>query len=106
MKPPKRVRVGPHRYRVRIDDSGALGDAGRAGQCSPSRLTITIDDEQEGSQLADTLLHELGHALLQSVGLEEEIEERACAALGPGLLALINDNPKLIEWLQALKEKT
>ena len=101
MKPPRHITVGPHRYKVVLDRTGALGDSGRSGQCSPSRLTITIDADQEPSQLADSILHEAaGHAPLQSLGLEEEIEERICGALGSGLLALIRDNPKLIDWMR------
>lgn len=57
-------------------------------------------------QLADTLMHELGHALLASVGLTDAQEERVCLALGPGLLALFTDNPDLHTYLISSKEPT
>lgn len=98
-KPPKHVDVGPHRYKVKVDRTGALGDAGRSGQCSPSRLTITLDDGQAGTQLADSLLHELTHALLQAADLDEEVEERVCSILGPGLLGLLRSNPDLVAYV-------
>lgn len=101
MKPPRHVHVGPHRYRITVDHTGALGDAGRAGQCSPSRLTITLSDGQTRTQLADSLLHELTHAMLQPVGIDEDIEERVCSTLGPALLHLLRNNPDLVNYLMA-----
>lgn len=89
-------------YRVRFDRSGALGDAGRVGQCSPSRLMLTIDRDQEGTQLADTLLHEITHALLEALDLDDDAAERICRVLGPGWLGVIRDNPGLIDWVRSL----
>lgn len=102
MKPPKHVDVGPHRYRVLVVNDGVLGDAGEAGHTTRTRLVIALDGEQPASLLADTLCHELGHALLAPVGLETEVEERVALALGPGLLALIRDNNRLIDWVRSL----
>lgn len=99
-KPPKWVRVGPHRYRVRMVDA-LLPDAGCDGLCSRDRLTIAVYADQARSQLADTLLHELTHAMLATAGLEKDAEEAIALTLGPGLLALIRDNPDLIEWVRS-----
>lgn len=101
MKPPKRVQVGPHSYRVSLLDA-ALPDAGCDGICSKDRLSIAVYSEQGSTKVGDTLCHELGHALLASVKLEEDVEESVCLALGPGLLGLIRDNPRLIEWVRSL----
>lgn len=99
MNPPLSVRVGPHEFRVVLVPDGVLDDAGRVGHCSPERLVVALDAGQRPSQLADTLLHELCHALLRTVDLESAEEERVCLALGPGLLGLVRDNPSLVAWL-------
>ena len=99
MNPPASVRVGPHTYRLVMVPDGVMDDAGRVGHCCPERLVIALDSGQRPSQLADTILHELVHALLRSVDLESAEEERVCLALGPGLLALVRDNPSLVAWL-------
>lgn len=99
MKPPATVAVGPHLYRVILDDDGLLGDNSQCGHTAAGRLVIALDGDQEPSQLADTLLHELGQALLPPAGLTAAIEERVCLTLGPALLALIRANPDLIAYL-------
>lgn len=101
MKPPRRVQVGPHSYRIALLDA-ALPDAGCDGICSKDRLQIALYAEQGATKVADTLLHELGHAVLATVKLEEDIEEAVCLALGPGLLQLIRDNPRLVDWVRSL----
>ena len=103
MKPPKRVQVGPHSYRVSLIDA-ALPDAGCDGICSKARLSISVYSEQGSTKLGDTLCHELTHAMLAQVKLEDDVEESICLALGPALLALVRDNPKLIEWLKGLPQ--
>lgn len=97
---PRTVRVGPHRYKIVVVPDGALDSAGQVGHCNSERLVIALSGDQEPSQLADTLLHELGHALLRTLQLSDEDNERVCLVLGPGLLGLVRDNPRLIAWLQ------
>ncbi len=102
MKPPASVLIGPHRYRVVVDDDGLLGDAGRCGHAARARLVIGLDGEQAPSALADTLVHEIGHALLVTAGLSETAEERVCLALGPGLLQVVRDNADLVRFLRTV----
>lgn len=99
MKPPRTVKVGPHTYRVRMIDDGVLSDAGRVGQCTAQSLTIAICKDQAPSQLRDTLLHELTHALLNQLDMDKDQEELVASTFGPGLLALIVDNPDLIRFV-------
>lgn len=96
---PAKIRVGPHTYRVVQVPHGILEGAGSDGTCNPRHLTIGLDDNQPRSQKADTLLHELIHALLATVKLDEDTEEQICLALAPGLLALLRDNPNLVTYL-------
>jgi len=97
--PPTTVAVGPHTYSVVLVPSGILKDANRAGQCNVQGLVIAVDAAQARSQVADTLLHEITHALLEVIDLDEDVEERVALAMGPGLLALLRDNPALVRWV-------
>jgi sorbitol-specific phosphotransferase system component IIA len=101
VKPPELLEVGPHVYRVVVVPDGVMDDVGRYGHASLDRLVIAVAADMPHSVLVDTLLHELGHALLASVGLTEAQEERVCLALGPGLLGLLRANPALVEFVTA-----
>lgn len=98
-KVPQHVIVGPHRYRIVMVPDGVLDDAGRHGQCSAHRLVIAVDQGQAPSQAADTILHELVHAMLATLDLSDEDEERVALALGPALLLLLRSNPDLVDYL-------
>lgn len=97
---PTTITVGPHTYKVVIVPGGILGDAGNAGHCAHHSLTIAIDDAQAPSQVADTLLHELVHAMLVTVDLGDD-EERVALILGPALLLLLRSNPDLVNYIMA-----
>lgn len=96
MKLPDTVTVGPHRYSIALVPDGILEGAGADGTCTPRRNVIALDGGQPPSQLADTLMHEVAHALLAVVKLEDDVEEALALALGPALVMLIRDNPELI----------
>lgn len=100
MKPPSSVKVGPHKYRIVVVPHGSLGDAGRGGQAQLDRLIIAIDGDQPRSLIADVICHELTHTLLQVTDFDDDVKERICLAFGPGLLALLRDNPRLIDYLK------
>jgi hypothetical protein len=95
---PESVIVGPHEYKVVMVPDGVLVDASQAGHCSPLRLVIAIDVGQEPSQMADTLLHELTHAMLATLDLGDD-EERVALVLGPALLSLLRANPGLVAYV-------
>lgn len=100
--PPKEVHLSPHTYRVVLVPDGVLDDTGRYGHASIQRLVVALDDGQPTTQMADTLLHELSHGMLASLGLDDELEERVALVLGPALLRLVFDNPELIDYLQSV----
>lgn len=100
---PDSILVGPHRYQIQLVPGGALGDAGQVGHCTPSRLSIAVCSDQKPTQLADTILHELTHAILTTGGLEPEVEERVALLMGPGLLQILRDNPTLVAYITGVK---
>ncbi len=108
MKPPSRVRVGPHTYRIvadkhEINRLSVEADEPHLGECDTKTLTIYVDPTQADTMLQDTVLHELLHALMDLVGacddVSREVEERLVRRLAPALLELLTRNPKLNEWL-------
>lgn len=102
---PTSVKVGPHDVAIVVVPNGVMGDGGAHGQCSISRLLIAIDGEIPPTLKGETVLHEIGHVLLASVGIpddSEELVERLALRFGVDVLALIRDNPELIRWIQSL----
>lgn len=104
MKPPRSLKVGPHKYKVTLVPDGILTDSGNDGTCTPQHLAIGLDATQPPSMLGDTLCHEITHAMLATVGLEAEVEERVALVFGPALYALICENPKLLRYLTSTQE--
>lgn len=98
VKLPETITSEPHTYRVVVVPDGVLEDAGRYGHTAVSRLIVAIDGDLPFTIEADTLWHEIGHIILSSLDLPEEVEERVCLALGPGLLHVLRSNPDLVAY--------
>lgn len=99
MRPPSRVTMGPHRWRIVVDVDERLIAEGCHGTCIPRRQLIVIDGALEGTAAAEVVLHELIHAALAGTTLEEDVEELvANAAAGP-LLHALRANPALVRFL-------
>ena len=66
---------------------------------------IEIVDNQSSQQQAETLIHELLHAIWATRGLPNRITEEACVTrLASGVATVIRDNPGLLHRLElALK---
>ena len=96
----RKVRVSPYTYAVY--DVPGLPDSGR---CHPDHESIQLASQQADNQKRDTLLHESIHAIIaqgMSASLKEldkMLEETLVSFLAPRLLALMRDNPRLVEYL-------
>ena len=102
MKPPKRIKVGPHRYKVVDDTTGLAANVALVrGSCHHEHLTIALDATLPHTVKAETLLHEVIHACLDGASLEDGTEETVCRTLGGSLLAALRDNPDLVRFLTA-----
>lgn len=109
MKPPTSVLVGPHRYKLTFNDSRVVrmsDDTDSSfGETDHKHATITIDPNQSPSMLRDTVLHEILHACMNLIGVQEdagvdrETEERIVLRLAPVLLQVVRQQ-RLVEWLQ------
>ena len=99
MNPPKRVRIGPHTFRVHVDVDGVMVDA--VGTSDTDSLTIALRGGMPHTTMADTLLHEITHAVLRPLKLDPDLEERVCMQIGSQLLDVLRSNPKLVEYVVA-----
>ncbi len=98
IEPPKKLVVGPSRFRVQEVD---LGDE-LLGITRAADLKILVAPHQHPFVRMDTVLHETLHACITAHGIDagdHDTEERLIRALTPALLALLRDNPKLVSYL-------
>lgn len=109
MKPPAHIQVGPIRYQVKTDKQAVDKECREQGSdavgfCTEHKQLILLDPDQGPDSMAETLLHEVLHAVVVLVGLsnewKESREERVVRRLAPALLDLIRRNPKLVAYLQ------
>lgn len=102
---PKSVRVGPHDVRFeRLNGEDAKRNY---GTFLPAELAINLQDKYaSGSQAADTILHEIIHAIFAVWSVDvKRGEEHIVSVLGTSLTQIIRDNPGLIAWLQETVKK-
>lgn len=99
MKPPSRIHVGPHVYRVLVEQR----DTDCYGETDIHRCTIRLSPKQCDSQLRETFLHEITHACLAACGLNvelgEEVDEKVATRLAPILLDVLRRCPRVVEFL-------
>lgn len=105
---PTLIVVGPKRYRVVVDANaiavaGQRERAGLDGHCDYAAQVITIEPNLGPDSMAEVLLHEVIHAVLEqaSSGLNADQQEAAAHALGNGLLDVLRRNPALTAYLVA-----
>lgn len=110
---PSTVTIGHLRYALRrdqayLDKEGVRAGHEYAGQSGPCRQLIAIAEELAPDYEAETVLHEILHQCLRSVGLDpdrdakagaEDVEERAVSGLSGPLLATLRANPDLVAYL-------
>lgn len=108
VSPPSSVAVGPFRYRVSLDSQEMLRmcrsqRTDLLGNCDQRSLTILVEPDQAAGQMADTMMHEVLHAVVDMVGLGSEWgsekEEAVVTRLSPALLDVLRRNPELVAYL-------
>lgn len=105
MKPPDAVLVAPRRWAVDLGDPGLM-DGTEDGVTDFDRDRIILKATLAKGSLRDVFLHELLHAIFDQLPTKRELaevrkdlEEDIVYALTPRLIALLRDNPKLVEYL-------
>ncbi|ATS93376.1 hypothetical protein HOS41_gp15 [Ralstonia phage DU_RP_I] len=78
---------------------------GDLGYCEPTKCKIEIENGQHPVEEADTVLHEVLHAVfyLMDIGLSAEEEEHVVRKVVTGLTQVFQDNPRLLAYLANAK---
>jgi hypothetical protein len=76
------------------------------GLCDNSRQLIYIEDYQTQVEEADTVLHEVIHAIRNMARLDipADLEEQMVATTATGLISVFHDNPEFAQWVTARRD--
>lgn len=109
MKLPDKVTIAGLRYEISTDadELARTGQKERAnlqGHCDRQKQRILLSTEMHDQSVAETIVHEVLHAITQIVGLADEwdtdTEESVVNRLAPPLAQTIANNPKLTAAIQ------
>ncbi len=102
--PFKRIKVVSTDYKVELLPQEECETYSVAGTChqTPQDPRIRVAKHKEPTALADTVLHEVMHAILRQQGRYYcKAEEEYVTALANGVITVLDDNPKLRKYLRA-----
>ena len=98
MKPPKVIYIGAADYEVRTRKTLDL-----LGETDNTNTEIMLKRDQSAACRRDTLLHEVMHAVVFLSGYGHDLkhadEERLVRTITPWILAVLRDNPELVDFL-------
>lgn len=96
---PPSLRIGPFDMAVEVKDK--INDDEDAGVYNHG-LSIELRSDQHNSAVfaLDTVLHEIGHGIYRTFGLNEASNEEAVVtAMATGWAMVLRDNPAFVNWL-------
>lgn len=101
-KLPGHVRVGPIDFGLEKWSSHAADAAHAFGQCSHQEFLIRVQENiPNRAKAADTLLHEIGHAIWWVYKLQDDDkEERTVSTMATAWTQVYRDNPWLLDWIR------
>ena len=102
MKPPSQIRILNRLWAVKYLDESIPDSHNAWGWCDPGSQTIFIFRNQKQDCLADTFLHEIIHAIYDSLGMNVAEEENTVHRIATGLCTVWRDNPATFKWWQSL----
>lgn len=103
----RRIKIGYKEYVLKfvkkIDDQDGQGECTTIWWSNHDHPTgtIRIKKGQAGVEKANTILHEIGHAIIasQSPKISDKLEEHIVNSFTNGLVAFIKDNPKFFSQI-------
>src|SRR3712207_3499875 len=107
---PSAIKVGPFRYRVLMDAQKLRASERKNGDAADSQmghvrhadLEIVIDPTVAPDQKAETLWHEVKHAIANLSAADGKFdEEQWIGRMSPMELAVLRENPVLVAFLTA-----
>lgn len=102
---PKTVRIGPMKYDIKmVGDLHLIDEEGDKRECSglhsPYLQLIQLNADNPNEYNLATLIHEITHGILESAGQKGEHPEPLVNAIAYGMLDLMRQNPRLIDYIQ------
>ena len=99
---PPRVKVAGWIYRIDSFSQNQSDNDNRLGHHHGTRQIIQVDTNFGVKVAAATLLHEILHAILYRFSWQPgDPQERIVECIEEGLVAVLLDNPDLMEWIRA-----
>lgn len=105
IRPPRRFTVLGQTFDVDLlpgDNVPGTWVPGQTGSCYYTLQRVALLAAQHPQQMRDTYLHEMLHALFVNGGLQHLMQcddEAMVSILTPHLLAMLRDNPRVVEFL-------
>ena len=102
VKIPQSIKVGYRDYKLEKWKQ-TIANAGDAhGQFFAKEGVIGYTEEEKGVSHANTILHELFHAIIYQwhIVLDDKMEEAVVNGLTNGLMTVFVDNPELMDYLK------
>ena len=98
---PTSVRIGHFDYRVEDWHPTQAALANRYGECDHMAKTIRVTRCHGDKKAAETLIHEVLHAIFTEWVIEDgDKEERIVTTLAGALCTAWRDNPEAFEWIR------
>ena len=98
---PSIIKVGYQDYTTILDTAEGIRRR-HSGETDFDKFTITVSAHVSKVELADTLIHEVLHAIFHSQGLNTPDEENLVTNLAHGLVDVFRRNPGLVFYLLSL----
>jgi hypothetical protein len=97
---PPAIRVGPHD--IRFATLGTADAKRNYGTFVPAEQEIQLQQKYvSGSMAAETVLHELLHAIFAVASVQaKQGEEHVVSVVATYLAQIVRDNPDFVTWLQ------
>ena len=100
-----KIKVLHRSYEVKPFDPHDIATNGHYGRTHHREQIIYLDMNAASTELADTLLHEVMHAVINCMGINaggDQDEENVVNSLSHGLTTVFHDNPKLLDEIKGL----
>ncbi len=105
-KPPSVVKIGHRRFALNFAQPGEKGVDFTYAAVDEFEGNIYINQDMEGTKVADAVMHECLHAFNHTHGIlfgdTSDPEEHAVNSSSGSWTTILSDNPKLRKWWVSL----
>ena len=100
MKLPKRVKIGYRTYEFQMWDKNYATSNEASGEFFAKEGAIGLSINEDNVSHANTLIHEILHAIVYQWGLDISTEEKIVNTIANGLTTVCVDNKWLLPYIQ------